>query len=280
MSVGRPDYPHRLGKQPAEPGGILFSLSNYVNLELPSPPPHFRHPHPPRWEDYDNSKYGNCVFAGACHETLLWEHEGGYPDAPFTTETVLQEYSTVSGFVRGDPTTDRGSSVTRAAAYRRQTGIIDAEGKRHKIDAYAKLRLRSMSYLRSALWVLGAVGLGFQFPDYAMKQFSAGEPWEVKKSLWGSIVGDEITGGHYVAAIGIAPNGNIICVSWGREQEMTPEFYLKFADECVAYLDLDRLNQTTKLSPEGFNEERLRKDLYAVSTGQMWALNESPTQWA
>jgi hypothetical protein len=132
-----------------------------------------------------------------------------------------------------------------------------------------------MRHLRAALWVFGAVGLGFQFPEYAMKQFKNNVPWDVGSSLPGWLDPENrIAGGHYVAAIGVAKNGNIICVSWGREQEMTPKFYVKYADEVYAYLDLDRLSKSDKLSPQRFNEAKLRRDLEAVSEGSTWALDQ------
>ena len=285
MSIGRKNWQHKLGKKPARPEAIKFALASYVNLELPKPPASFRHRDPPEWNDFGNSQYGNCVLAGAANETSLWEHEGGKPTPPFTTSDVVSDYSAVTGFdpARADET-DQGSDMGEVAEYRRATGIVDSLGQRHKIDAYARVKLKSMQHLRAAIWILGGVGLGFIFPDYAMKQFKAGVPWSVR-SGWSFpkwvpefISGDEGPAGHYVPAVGIAANGNIICVSWGREQEMAPEFYLKYADEVVAYLDIDRLKE--RISPEGFDEKRLRRDMVAVASGRVHSIKGWVTQVA
>ena len=104
-----------------------------------------------------------------------------------------------------------------------------------------------------------------------MTQFKAGKVWDIEPGMSVS--------GHYVPCVGFAPNGNLICVSWGKEQEMTQRFYIEFADEVVCYLDLDRMSATTKMSPEGFNEQRLRNDLRLVTTGRLYAVNEEETQW-
>lgn len=276
--MARKDWPHKLGKKPARPEAIRFALASYVNLDLPKPPASFRHRDPPQWKDFGNSQYGNCVLAGAANETSLWEHEGGKATPPFTTDSVVSDYSAVAGFDLKNPeATDNGSDMGEAAEYRRSVGLIDANGQRHKIDAYASVKLKSMKHLRAAIWILGGVGLGFIFPDYAMKQFKAGLPWDVR-SGWSFpkwvpefISGDEGPAGHYVPAVGIAANGNIICVTWGKEQEMTPDFYMKYADEVIAFLDIDRLNN--RISPEGFDEKKLRSDMRSIASGRVHSLS-------
>jgi len=45
----------------------------------------------------------------------------------------------------------------------------------------------------------------------------------------------------------------------GARQQMTQEFAMKYMDEIVVWLDLDRMRE--KISPEGFNEEALRADM-------------------
>lgn len=272
-AAGPEDAPYRLGKKPARHSGILFRLTDYFNLTaLPTPPDHFRHDTPPTWLELANKKYGNCVFVGAANESRLWEHEGGMPVPEFTVENVLSDYSAVTGFDRNRPDTDKGTDMGQACSYRRRVGVIDARGNRHKIDAYAWLRLGNLTALKVALWMFPGLGLGFKFPDYGMKQYDANKPWDIQS---GSTIG-----GHYVPAVGWTPEGNIICVSWGREQLMAPPFYLKYADEVTICIDLDRMSKQTNLTPENFNEQRLREDLEHVAAGRVYALNAAPTSWA
>jgi hypothetical protein len=279
-SIGPASFPHKLGKMPARPGAIKFSLASYVNLEVPKPPAHFRFGTPPKWGDYGNSSWGCCVFAGAANETSLWESEGRMATPTFDEETVLADYAAVTGFNRNDKNTDQGTNMPDAARYRRTVGIIDTKGNRHTIDGYAALHLKNIPHLKAAMWVLGGVGLGFMFPKHAMDQFEARKPWDLKYrglQAWLNSP-SEISGGHYVPAIGIAPNGNIICISWGREQEMTTDFYLKYADEVTCYIDLSRLFE--RVSPEGFAENKLRNDLASVAQGRVYARNEDNTDVA
>lgn len=270
---GPPWFPRRLGKKPAS-DTVAFRLASYIDLSLPEPPPFFSHPDPPPFFDYDNSKVGNCVFAGAANETSLWMHEGGMDDVTFTTEDVIAEYSQLTGYNPADPKTDQGTDLAAAARYRQHVGIKDSRGRRQRIDAYAMLELGDFDKLRTAMWLLGGIGLGFKFPSYAMAQFQNGEPWSVQKwsfkRVKGWLLGDEIAGGHYVPAIGIAKSGNVMTISWGRVQEMTPAFFLKYADELIAYFDVDRLHRVRRKSPEGFNERQLRRDLAKLSGGLIY----------
>jgi hypothetical protein len=70
-----------------------------------------------------NDEFGDCVFAGAGHEHMVWS--GGKMN--FTTDNVLSDYSAVTGFLRDDPATDQGTVMLDALNYRRHTGVMDGE---------------------------------------------------------------------------------------------------------------------------------------------------------
>ena len=58
----------------------------------------------------------------------------------FNNQSVLKDYSAVTGFNPNDPNTDQGTDMQVAASYRRKTGVLDAAGKRHKVIAYLVFR--------------------------------------------------------------------------------------------------------------------------------------------
>ena len=93
--VGR-HLPFKLGKKPARPGAVKFKLAN-------------------------------CVWAGAAHETMLWNKEAART-ITFNDQSVLKDYSAVTGFNPNDPNTDQGTDMQVAASYRRKTGVHDAAG--------------------------------------------------------------------------------------------------------------------------------------------------------
>jgi len=248
---------YKLGKARARPGAVKMKLTAYLSkAQLPVPPADFGH--------YDliskygmlgNDNYGDCVWAGAAHETMMWCKEVGSA-ATFSDKGVLGDYSKVTGFKPNDPTTDQGTDMQVAASYRRKTGVIDAKGKRHKVVAYLAIAKGHVDQHTSAAYLFGAVGVGIKFPDSAMDQFNAGKPWDV-------VAGATIEGGHYIPLVG-RRNGNLLIVTWGRVQEMTPAFFEKYNDESVVYLTKEDLK--AGVTPEGFNVKQLTDDLAALQS--------------
>jgi hypothetical protein len=253
--------PYRLGKKPARPDAVSFRFAAFFNAaHLPTPPMAFGHVYGPDqqlpWGMLANDDYADCVFAGAAHETMIWTNEA-HNLASFDDAAVLSDYAAVTGFNPDDPSTDQGTDMQQAASYRRKTGILDAKGQRHKIDSYVALTPGDANQLALAAYLLGAVGVGLRFPESAMNQFEAREPWTIV---------DQQTpaGGHYVPCVGRNSHGHFLVVTWGRIQAMTPEFYARYCDEAVAYLSIEAL--TNELSPEGFDVSRLREALRSIPT--------------
>ena len=214
--IDRKDFPFKLGKTPARRGAVKFKLAKYlVKAQLPTPPKIFGHQAlvGPDWQVLKNDDFGDCVWAGAAHETMLWNMEANRK-VLFNDKGVLGDYSAVTGFKEDDPSTDNGTDMQEAASYRRKTGVLDAHGKRHKVTAYLALRPGDVDQLFLAMYLFGAVGIGFQFPDSAMDQFDKGKRWDV-------VPGPKPTDGHYVPGVGRDAKGNIICVTWGKLQLMT-----------------------------------------------------------
>lgn len=244
----------KLGKKPAR-HAIAFRFGDFFDpKELPKPPPVFGHA--AKVENFHmlgNDQYGNCVWAGAAHEHMLWSVTGGAQRTRFLTKNVLSDYAAVTGFDPLKPSTDEGTDVQVAASYRRKIGVLSADGTRRKIDSYLKLRIGNCEELALAIYLTGATGIGLQLPAQAMDQFDLKQPWSVPAK-------PRPEGGHYVSAVGRKANGNFEVVTWGRLQEMTPEFYMQFSDENCAYLSLEILGPK-QLTPEGFDLASLRKHL-------------------
>src|ERR1700719_386838 len=115
----------KLGKKPARRGAVKFKLATYlVKPQLPTPPKVFGHQSlvGAQWGMLGNKDYGDCVWAGAAHETMLWNKEAN-KSATFSDDVVLGDYSAVTGFKKSDPNTDQGTDVQVAASYRRKTGV-------------------------------------------------------------------------------------------------------------------------------------------------------------
>jgi len=242
----------KLGKKPARAGAIALRFGAYVDkAALPSPPPVFGHEQLiASWPMLANDQYGDCVWAGAAHETMLLAREAGN-SVGFTDANVLSDYAAVTGFDANNASTDTGTDMQTAAAYRRNTGIIDAQGRRHTIAAYLALDPSDGNNLLLAAYMFVA-GVGLQLPSSALDQASAGQPWDV-------VAGSPNEGGHYVPLFGRRPDGLLVFVSWGAIQLATARFVQTYCDEAVAYLSQEDL--VNQRSPDGFDYATLRADL-------------------
>lgn len=198
-----------------------------------------------------NDKYGDCYWAGSAHEHLLATASVGTP-ADFTTDGVLSDYAAATGF---DPSTgsgDNGTDMRTGAKYRQKTGVVDAAGNRHKIDAYFSVEPGNITELLVAAYVSLAAGVGIQFPGSAMTQFNAGKPWSVVK-------GATSDGGHYIPVIGKKVRPQL--VTWGAFQGMTTGFYEKYNDETHAYINLDAISKLTGKTADAIDESGIRAAL-------------------
>jgi hypothetical protein len=246
-----------LGRKAATYDHRDLHFAHYTTTVLPPVPPVFGHDNlipGDGWGMLGNDSVGDCVFAGAAHETMLWAAEHQLP-APMDAATVLGDYSAVTGYNPANPATDQGTDVRQAMAYRRNTGIADATGKRHRISAYLALEPGNYTQLLEACYLFGAVGVGINFPSSAMDQFNKGRTWSV-------VHGAHIEGGHYIPVV--AHRGTIRLVTWGREIGMTRGFYAKYCEEAWAILSPEHFDPTTGKSPEGFDGQQLAADLAAL----------------
>lgn len=248
----------KLGKKPARPGAVRLKLASYTNAAgLPPLPAAFGHdaaigPH--AWGMFANDRYGDCVWAGAAHETMLLAREAG-DVVLFTDGDVLGDYAAATGFDLAKPDTDQGTDVQQAAEYRRVTGIIDAHGNRHRIAAYLALEPGNLEHLYQATYLFGAAGIGLQLPVTALAQSKRGQTWDV-------VAGAPIDGGHYVPLVGRRAAG-LHVISWGMLQVMTEKFLQQYCDEAIAYVSRECL--VNQKSPEGFSYADLISDLAVLS---------------
>lgn len=245
----------KLGKLPAVKNSVSLRLRDYLSLvKLPVPPQTVDHEHAVlNWQMLGNDEYGDCVWAGAAHETMMWGKNAGRT-IMITTADVLKDYSADTGFNPNNPATDQGTDVAKAAKYRRKTGILDVSGARHKVQAYLAITPGNREELKQAIYLFENVGIGWQLPASAQQQFLNGEPWSV-------VAGSQIEGGHYTPAVGYDAN-YVYIVTWAKVQRVEWAFFDKYCDEAITYLSAEML--TNGKSMEGFSASQLQSDLSAL----------------
>ncbi len=241
----------KLGKLPARKNSVSLRLRDYLKVSsLPKPPKNSSHMILMDHHMFGNDQYGDCVCAGAGHETLLWNNEAGR-NIDLTTDNILQMYSDLTGFDPSNPSTDQGTDMALAAKWRRDTGLRDNTGQTHKVAAYLALTPGNIEEVKQVIYLFDAVGIGWELPESAQKQFARGKPWVI-------INGSPIEGGHYTAAIGYDPTFLYI-ITWGKIVRVSWRFFVKYNDEGIIYFSEEFLKSDK--SPEGFDKQQLVYDL-------------------
>lgn len=243
----------KLGKAPAQPGRPHLKLAAAHLAALPDPPAEVDHGQGD-YPMYGNGEYGDCVEAGIGHQVGQITRTAEGTEALFTDQEILGLYSAITGFNPDDENTDQGTYTQDAMKYWRTTGL-----DQHKIVLYASLELSNVTALKQAINAFGGVGIGFNFPAYAMDQFNAGKPWDVQKK------NSTIEGGHYVLATGYDAT-YLKVKTWGAEQLMSWAFLAKYADEAWVVLDDEMVGNAGSFLP-GVDLYGLGED-FAALTGQ------------
>lgn len=229
---------YKAGKKPARPGAIRHKFSSLFDASaLPVPPQVFgRTSYFPEdgWGMLANDQVGDCVIAGGMHEMMLLSALGGRGAPTFNDAGALAEYSAITGYVPGDDDTDNGTDMVDAAHYRQRTGLVDADGVRHKIDGFVSLPPGDIDQIALGAYLFGVVGLGVNLTSQCEDQFDAEEPWAMT-----SKPGNE--GGHYVPCVGRNHEGNLLIVTWGRLHAVEPAWLAERMDEGVAYISRESL---------------------------------------
>lgn len=243
---------YALGKTPAS-HSVSFAFGDFFDVrKLPVPPAVFGHQAMfKNWGMMGNDRYGCCVLADAAHQAMLWTAKGGH-SARFTTDNVLEDYSALTGFRRDDPSTDQGTDMGQAAAYRRKIGVIDAKRQRHQTDAYVSLRTANLPQLFVASWLMEAASVGIQLPDNAERLFDDGKVWTVDPHA-------EIVGGHCITVLGRDSDDNIVFLTWGGTARMTQAFYERYTDEANVSFSIEMMQNN--MSAERFDADGLRKQI-------------------
>lgn len=234
----------------------------------PTPPRTFGHENlVPKWGMLANDSVGCCVFSGGAHETMLFDAESKR-DVAFDDDDVLADYSAVTGYVRGEPSTDQGTDVREALKYRRTTGLLDATGRRHRIGAFVALEPGNVEQLEQAMYLFGAAAIALNLPQSAMDQFESGKSWS-------NVAGSSIVGGHYVPGVAVRSAAGILgriglsrmieIITWGQVQPMTMAFYERYNAQTFAVLSEEIIGADGK-SLDGFDLGSLQLDLAELDT--------------
>ena len=250
--------PYMLGKREHQPGAISWRYGDiFDRKKLARPPPVFGHV----WNEttvdiLGNDSAGCCVFATQAHLLQTMQRGLGNPQTRFDDGGVIADYSEVTGYIPGNPATDKGTYMRDGANFWRKKGILDADGNRHKIEAYVDVKITDPDELFQACYDFGGVALGLKLPQNAIWQFEHQRPWSVPFDK-------KLAGGHAVALVGRNRRGDAIITTWNGITAASRDFLHEFTDECVAFISLEYLD-ARGLNPRGYDRAELERRLAAL----------------
>ncbi len=204
-----------------------------------------------------NDDLGDCVIAAYGHAIQGWTgsatSELTVPDS-----SILKGYEDVGGYVPGDPSTDNGCDMLTACKYWKKTGLVDAKGVAHKIDAYAEINVGDLNEVRYAIQLLGGFYAGWALPITAQPEGT----WYVGK---GGNAAPGSWGGHCTWVGGFNMDRNVfIMKSWGDTYYATIEFVLTYMDEGFALVSKDFL-AANGVSPSVLDLAQMEADAEALA---------------
>jgi hypothetical protein len=243
----------KLGRQPVKHDPRTFKMSSYIDFtKLPPVPDEVDWGSKvPDWQVMGNKDYGDCTFASAAHCVMAWatSHDNAY---------AVPDQSVVDAYLAFTGGQDNGCIELDVLNHWRKDGILD-----HKIDAYLSFNPLNPLFVKLAIYLFGAAYVGVGLPLTAQTQ----DVWTVVDDHGSGEAEPNSWGGHAIPLVAYTKEGPV-CVTWGKLQRMTWEWWAKYAapsagGEAYAVLSPDWVGEGI-VAPNTFAYTQLQADLNAL----------------
>ena len=170
-----------------------------------------------------NDRLGDCVIAARAHMTRRMEVIEQKAVIKISDAEVKKAYFTESGGA------DSGLFMLDSLNAWRKGWT--AAGKTYSIDAFAGIDRSRLTEIKQAIYLLSGCYVGVALPLSAQGQM--GKTWTVttgrnaQRGSWG---------GHCIYIPGYNITGPV-CITWGKRQQMTWAWFVKYVDEIYAVVD-------------------------------------------
>lgn len=244
---------YKLGKLPPKIDRRTIKLSKILKALPPPPEAHNIDNALNGIEDdfmFNNSQYGDCVIAARAHQTLRFEKFEQGKQIVITDQEVIHEYKEQTG----GP--DTGLVLLYSLKDWKNDGWI-VGGKRYKIYAFASVDWKDHDEVKNCIHLLGGVNFGMRVYSKDLEQFKNDEVW--------SLTGDSgsLKGGHGVYVYSYDTEG-LVCMTWGKRQRMTWDFWDARVDEAYGIVD----NVDPWIEDSELDVERLNGYLQEITEGR------------
>jgi hypothetical protein len=249
----------KLGRRrPARPP--LHRMAKYIDLSMLPPAPDATDYSAKAMaaiaQMYLNNKLGCCTVSGAYH--ILGVTSGNATGTPFlaTDAEIEGDYSAITKYVPGDPSTDQGADENDVIAYYRTTGFANGV----KILGSVGGDATNLELTKQSICLFENQYLGMELPA----------PWigadmpTGNGSVW-DVAGDpDPDNGHCVVIVGYNAQG-VLIVTWGMLVLLTWAAYTKYCvpsagGDSYIWLLPDQVAQGQNTTPNGVAWNTLIED--------------------
>ena len=248
-------------RQPVVPH--KFAMRDYPGLvALPTPPPYVDYTY---WAEealslvLGNDTAGDCVEAGSFHISAALTANAGRPFIP-TTDQVIGLYSSFTGYIPGNDSTDGGTDPVAFMTNWQTNGLLP-DGS-HKIAGSLSLDPANQPQLRSAIYWFENACFCVALPDDWINPFpsTSGYVWDV--------AGDpQPQNGHFFVGLGYVSQG-VIIDSWGLFGILTWAAVAKYCTPAngggiYTVLSQEAIDEAKRFAPNGLDWDQMQADFDA-----------------
>jgi hypothetical protein len=242
----------KLGKLPPKHDMRIPMLAHYTAALPPAPAAiDWSDGHTDDWGDMGNDVLGDCTCAGVGHAIQVFTLNAMHQRKTIPDPTVIGLYEQF-GYNPSDPSTDQGAVETDVLNYWLKNPVAG-----HAIEGYVSLQPKDIRDVRDAIWLFGGSYIGLALP----KSIQGQGTWMVPAS---GLEGDGAPGslgGHCTYVVGYDARG-LTCITWGKLQRMSWNFWWAYCDESYGLLSKDWLAMGK--APSGFDATALIADMAAL----------------
>jgi hypothetical protein len=231
---------------------MRLKLENFLRASLPTPPSSCDFSSKAGAADrdvYGNDALGDCVVASRYHGIAAATGNAGTPFHA-TLAAIIKDYSAISGYVPGDPSTDNGCVESDAQTYWGTHGYANGTKPLGAISVNAA----NKAELMAAIYLFEGADICMELPDAWISPFPGKDDfvWDVGTS--------DPSNGHCIQAVGYDSTKGIRIDTWALYGWLTWAAAAKLAitsapayGSVYAVLTPDLIAKGADKSPTGLN---------------------------
>lgn len=199
---------------------------------------------------FSNDSLGDCTCAAIGHFLQAQSANTGKP-LKITGGDVIRLYQDVGNYDPKRPETDQGAEMLDVLTEMRAVGLCG-----HRFGAFVQVDPANDEHMEATVNLTGWAYVGVDLPLATFDQ-----------TVWDVGIGPRYEpnsrGPHAMAKLAYDRDFDVY-ITWGGPRVTTRRWSRKYTSEAWAALDAQLIDDTTLLSPSGFNLEQLMRDLVEI----------------